>query len=237
MHHVKTQAPYALFVGFISIITGDLLSGYLYPDYVGLLITTGLVLVGGFFLSARPDREGKTDLFSKLFGCCCGRPPPLDSEQSPHSSDKEGAKGKADLRHGARRVRLRGCIVVRSRTVRSQLRARVQTLTTWGTARARCTRRPTTRWRRRRRRGPRASLHPPPQRTSPTPAPCRRAASPPRGRPRPWCEGAWRPAAGAPGRRGGAGGARLARCQAAARPGAIASGVAQARASVACSVH
>ena len=104
MHHVKTQAPYALFVGGISTITGDLLSGYLYPDYVGLLITIAVVLVAGFFLSARPDRDGKQDVFTKIFGCCCGRGDASDSDHSPHSSDKDGAgKGKGGLEGGLQR--------------------------------------------------------------------------------------------------------------------------------------
>lgn len=57
MHHVRTQAPYSALVGILSIITGDLLSGYLYPTWVGLLITVGAVLVAGYFLSAPPHGD------------------------------------------------------------------------------------------------------------------------------------------------------------------------------------
>ena len=37
MHHVKTQAPYALLVGLSALFFGDLLSGYLYPMWAGAL--------------------------------------------------------------------------------------------------------------------------------------------------------------------------------------------------------
>jgi hypothetical protein len=57
MHHVRTQAPYAVLVGFTSIITGDLLSGYAYPMWVGLLVTVACVLALGWLLSARPDGD------------------------------------------------------------------------------------------------------------------------------------------------------------------------------------
>ena len=75
MHHVKTQAPYAFFVGILAMFFGDFLSGYLYPMYAGLALTILAVAVGGFFLSAKPDSESdKVDLFNRLFGACgcCG---------------------------------------------------------------------------------------------------------------------------------------------------------------------
>jgi hypothetical protein len=60
MHHVRTQAPYALLVGSVSIVTGDLMGGYLYPSYAGLIITIFVVLVIGYFLSA-PVEGNKLD--------------------------------------------------------------------------------------------------------------------------------------------------------------------------------
>ena len=37
MDHVKTQAPYAIFVALISVFLGDLLTNYLYPMWVRTL--------------------------------------------------------------------------------------------------------------------------------------------------------------------------------------------------------
>ena len=73
MHHVKTQAPYAVFVGLMALFFGDLLSGYLYPMWTGLLITILVVLVIGFFISAKPDSESdRVDPYNRLFAMCCG---------------------------------------------------------------------------------------------------------------------------------------------------------------------
>ena len=77
MHHVKTQAPYALLVGLCALFFGNLLSGYAYPMYVGLILTVISVVALGFVLSAKPDSEtDKVDLVNKAFGklfICCGR--------------------------------------------------------------------------------------------------------------------------------------------------------------------
>lgn len=65
MHHVRTQLPYAVLVGLISIITGDLMSGFVWPDWAGLLITIVAVLAVGYLLSA-PVEGDREDLVSML---------------------------------------------------------------------------------------------------------------------------------------------------------------------------
>lgn len=94
MHHVKTQAPYALLVGLISIVTGDLMSGFLYPDWVGLLITIAVVLVAGFFLSAPVDSDRNdavsfvVDKICSAFSCFrCGK-----HTVDAHESESDGEK-------------------------------------------------------------------------------------------------------------------------------------------------
>lgn len=65
MHHVRTQAPYAILVGLVAIITGDLMSGYAYPTWAGLIVTIVVVLALGYLLSAPPAGE-KQDLVSSF---------------------------------------------------------------------------------------------------------------------------------------------------------------------------
>lgn len=104
MHHVKTQLPYALLVGLISIITGDLMSGYLYPDWAGLLITIAAVLAAGFALSA-PVGGDRADAVNVLAGkaedgwraltgpCCRGAVNSQESEQGDGEKLRTGGGG------------------------------------------------------------------------------------------------------------------------------------------------
>ena len=66
MHHVRTQAPYALLVGVVSLITGDLMSGYVYPPWAGLMVTVAVVLALGYLLSA-PTSGDRLDPVSGLW--------------------------------------------------------------------------------------------------------------------------------------------------------------------------
>lgn len=104
MHHVKTQLPYALLGGLISIITGDLMSGYLYPDWVGLLITIAAVLAAGYALSA-PVHGDRADAVNVLAGkvgagwraltgpCCRGAVNSQGSEQGDGEKLRTGGGG------------------------------------------------------------------------------------------------------------------------------------------------
>lgn len=66
MHHVRTQAPYGLFVGLCCIIFGDFMSGYVWPEWVGLLVTVTVVCGVGFLISA-PVASDKKDVFGMIF--------------------------------------------------------------------------------------------------------------------------------------------------------------------------
>lgn len=104
MHHVKTQLPYALLVGLISIITGDLMSGYLYPDWAGLLITIAAVLAAGYALSAPVDGD-REDAVSVLAGkaeagwraltgpCCRGAVNSQESDAGDVEKLRTGGRG------------------------------------------------------------------------------------------------------------------------------------------------
>ena len=111
MDHVKTQAPYAIFVALIAVFLGDLLTNYLYPMWVGLLLTIVAVVVIGYFISAKPDSESdKIDLVSKLFGSCgcCGLGKLFKSKKKggksgsdSDSDDTEGSGGVRKIDNGA----------------------------------------------------------------------------------------------------------------------------------------
>ena len=117
MAHVKTQAPYAFLVGAIAMFCGDLLSGYLYPMWAGLLVTIVVVLVVAYFISAKPDSENdKVDLVNRLCSSCgcCGLFAMLKSkkkgngdgegdEESPYDSDSSvsGKRAAATDAEGA----------------------------------------------------------------------------------------------------------------------------------------
>lgn len=90
MHHVRTQAPYGLFVGCNSIIFGDLLSGYVWPEWVGLLVTILMTLLGAFVISA-PVESSRVDLFGKVFSCF-GK----NKHTSESGTSDEIEKGKED---------------------------------------------------------------------------------------------------------------------------------------------
>eukprot|EP00892_Ulva_mutabilis_P010777 jgi/Ulvmu1/8071/UM004_0308.1 len=104
MHHVRTQAPYALLVGLISIITGDLMSGFLYPDWAGLLITIAATLVAGFLLSAPTDSSRQDPIsfvMDKASAACsgltsrCGGRGAVNSQESDEGDQKlRDANGK-----------------------------------------------------------------------------------------------------------------------------------------------
>ena len=121
MAHVKTQAPYAILVGVIAMFCGDLLSGYLYPMWAGLLVTIVVICVVAFFISAKPDSESdKVDIVNKAFGACgcCGlralfakrkankqakRDAEASSDDDSMSEFKKGGKEKeaGELEHGS----------------------------------------------------------------------------------------------------------------------------------------
>ncbi|MFW5920989.1 MAG: Na+/H+ antiporter NhaC family protein, partial [Polyangiales bacterium] len=49
--HVRTQLPYALFVGIVSLVFGEIGAGLgLYPGWVGLLLGAGVLLAAVRFL-------------------------------------------------------------------------------------------------------------------------------------------------------------------------------------------
>jgi hypothetical protein len=103
MHHVRTQAPYAILVGVNSIIFGDLLSGYLYPMWVGLLVSVATTCVSAYFLSV-PVHGDKEDMFDTIgfykllpasfFSAPSTTKKGMESDGS-HSGDKDGGLAQA----------------------------------------------------------------------------------------------------------------------------------------------
>lgn len=68
INHVKTQFPYALLVGCMGVLVGDLPTGYgAYPDAVAIFLGIGCCCAIAFFLSAPTERSDTKDKFSVAF--------------------------------------------------------------------------------------------------------------------------------------------------------------------------
>jgi len=60
--HVRTQLPYALTVGMVGLLAGDLACGLeLYNEWVGLLLSVGLLTAIVFFMGKRVGQEQPSD--------------------------------------------------------------------------------------------------------------------------------------------------------------------------------
>eukprot|EP01023_Acetabularia_acetabulum_P044711 TRINITY_DN4503_c0_g1_i2.p1 TRINITY_DN4503_c0_g1~~TRINITY_DN4503_c0_g1_i2.p1 ORF type:complete len:824 (+),score=145.04 TRINITY_DN4503_c0_g1_i2:273-2744(+) len=94
-HHVLTQMPYALLVGIVATIMGDICVGYgVYPDYVGLIVTIITVVVL-FLLLGAPVFSRRYDLLTFIVGGLIFWRPCQTMGQADNNdfdSDQEGAR-------------------------------------------------------------------------------------------------------------------------------------------------
>ncbi|HUP01218.1 MAG TPA: Na+/H+ antiporter NhaC family protein, partial [Gemmatimonadota bacterium] len=53
--HVRTQIPYALAVGFVAMLIGDIPTAYGVPPWISLVVGSGILLAILFLLGKRED--------------------------------------------------------------------------------------------------------------------------------------------------------------------------------------
>jgi Na+/H+ antiporter NhaC len=62
--HVRTQLPYALVVGFVCMLIGDLPTAFGFSPYLSIIIITGILIAILFFVGKRTQKPNSKNLHS-----------------------------------------------------------------------------------------------------------------------------------------------------------------------------